>query len=47
MYQVQNAESVLTVLQLAGGAVRALRLVSVLNLYIRNAAGQVGGGLGI
>ncbi|KAF8066241.1 hypothetical protein HT031_002564 [Scenedesmus sp. PABB004] len=39
--EVANAESVLTVHASNGGRGRALRLVSVLNLYIQNGQGQV------
>lgn len=40
--QVANAESVLTVHHDSrGGSSRALRMVSVLNLYIQNSQGQV------
>lgn len=41
--QVSNAESVLTVHGTGNGS-RALRLVSVLNLYIKNECGQVSAG---
>jgi hypothetical protein len=38
--QVTNAESILTV-HGSGASSRALRMVNVLNLYIKNSAGQV------